>query len=107
MMNGSVAVHMDVNMNLDLQSRDLLGDLIEAIGRGGTIRECERSRRRDDAGKIDQRDQARDAATCPAGHNSKHRITTLDQSVLRTTRGQIVPAWRPFGKIGRGTEAAG
>ena len=76
MMNGSVAVHVHVSM--DLQRRDLLGDFIEAIGRNGTIRECERNRRHDDAGKVDQRDEGRDAAPCPACHNSKHRIATLD-----------------------------
>jgi hypothetical protein len=76
LMNGSVTV--DVNVNMDLQSCDLLGDFIEAIGRGGTIRECERNRRRDDACKVDQRNKGRDAASRQACHNSKHRITALD-----------------------------
>ena len=52
MMNGSVAVHV----NVDLRSCDLLGDFIEAIGGDGTIRERESNRRHDDAGKVNQRD---------------------------------------------------
>ena len=64
MMNGSVGVdvNMIVNVALDMESRDLLGDLIEAIGRNGAVRTRERNRRHDDAGKVDQRDKARDAA---------------------------------------------
>ena len=69
MMNRSVAadVNMFMNMTLDLQSGDLLRDVIETIGRDGTIRECERNRRQDDAGKVEQRDKARETASCPAG----------------------------------------
>src|SRR5580693_5233108 len=74
MMNGPVAmdVNMLVNMTRDLQRRDLLGDFIEAIGRDGAVRAGKRQRRHDDASKVGQRDQGRDAASCPAGRNSKH-----------------------------------
>jgi hypothetical protein len=76
MMNGSVAVH--VNMNLDLRRRDLPGDFIEAIGRDGTVGECKRRRRHEDAGKVGQRDKTPYAPCCPAGQDSKHRITAFD-----------------------------
>jgi hypothetical protein len=73
-MNGSVAVHV----NMDLRRRDLPGDFIEAIGRDGTVRECKRRRRHEDAGKVGERDNTRYAPCCPAGEDSKHRITAFD-----------------------------
>ena len=104
MMNRSVAVHVNMlfDVTLDLHSRNLPGDLVEAIGRDGAIRECERNRRQDDAGKVEQRDKARDTASCPAGWNSKHHpVTGAQFSMFETKPGQIMPVWASFGKIVR------
>src|SRR6266700_464510 len=67
-------VTVDVNMlvdallkvTLNVQSGNLLGDLIEAIGRGA-VAECERNRRHEDPCEVDQRDDPRDPASRPAG----------------------------------------
>ena len=84
-MNRSVAVDVNMIVTLNLQSCDLLGDFIEAIGRDGTVSAGERNRRHDDASKIDQRDQPRDAASCPAVRNSKHPITAPDLACPRAS----------------------
>lgn len=105
MMNRSVAVHVNMllDVTLNLQSRNLLGDLVEAKGRNGTVRERKRNRRHDDAGKVEQRYQACDTASCPAGWNSKHHpVTGAQFSMLETTLREIMPAWTSFGKIVRG-----
>jgi hypothetical protein len=101
-MNGPVAV--DVIVDPGLQSRDLLGDFIEAIRRDGTIRERQRNRRHQDARQVKQRHKSGDAASYLAGRDSKHSITALDQGVRACTRQRIVPARRPFGKVGEWTD---
>jgi hypothetical protein len=84
--NGAVGVDVDVLVALDLQRRHLLDDFIEAIGRDGAICEGQRSRRHHNASKVKQRHKSGDAASYPAGRNSKHRLTALNLSVLERTR---------------------
>jgi hypothetical protein len=84
--NGAIGVDVDVLVALDLQRSDLLDDFIEAIGRQGAIRERQRSRRHHNASNVKQRHKSSNAASYPAGRNSKHRLTALDLSVLEGTR---------------------
>jgi hypothetical protein len=76
MVHGSVAV----DVNVAWRGSDLRGDLIEAIGSDGAVRECKSNRRHEDAGQVNERDKAREPAYCVAGQDSKHRTTAFDRA---------------------------
>lgn len=64
------SVGMDVNMQP--QSRDLSGNLVETIFAGGAVSERDRGRRHDDASAVKKRHQCRQAISHRFGQNSKH-----------------------------------
>jgi hypothetical protein len=68
MVHGPVRVNVDMGLDLrlGLRERDLLGDLIEAIGRDGAIGDGERQRGRNQPGEIQESNGDPDATPCPA-----------------------------------------
>ncbi len=78
MVHGAIRVHVLVDLWLDLdvrcglRERDLLGDLIEAIGRSGTTGDGERERGRNQPGEVQESNGSPDASPCPAHQWSEH-----------------------------------
>jgi hypothetical protein len=70
-MDGSVGVNMNMNVN----GRNLFGDFIEAVGRGGAVPKSQGSRGHKNAGHVGQRHKPRrQAALVQTGQGSEHAV---------------------------------